>query len=170
MKFMAFVVVVCLALGGGVTASHSATSAQSWYEVKGQEVYGGAIDEFLARVRYFRQNRIKVVIGPECVSACTFYTALLKDNLLCARPGTYLGFHWFTLVAQGYTSDGSEVYVELGALAGIRPIEYSQYFNTYPRHVRQEILRRSPVGLPKPGKELYIPASDLGIPTCNPGL
>ena len=143
-----------------------ALPSSAWtHVVQGGEAYGGRTVEFLHRVAFFERNRVKVMLREDCWSSCTFYLKLLRQNLLCAKPGTKMVFHqffWATdLVsdAQGNLMSFKVARVYTGATA-------ARYWLQYPAAARSVILRHSPRGLPPPGKELFIPAKAFGVPEC----
>lgn len=135
------------------------------YIVRGAEARGGNTQYFLNGIKSFRKYRMRVVLPASCLSSCTLYTALLRDDLLCARSDTVLIFHQFFYTkdeevdAQGrLVSFGVDRYVSGG--------EKQHLWMTYPISVRRAILSHSPRGLPLVGNELTLPARELGIPAC----
>ncbi len=139
-----------------------------WF-VHGQETHGGLVTDFLGRIEYFEEAKITVVIGGNCGSACTLYTRLLKKGLLCAQPGTKMVFH------RPYQMDNivwdSQGNVKSRTFIGYLPkAEQRRFWLLYPPHVRREIQKHRPEGLPNVGNELTIRAKDLGIPICRFGM
>lgn len=53
---------------------------------------GGSVSEYLYTVEAARLTKTKIIIDGQCYSACTLYTRLAKDNLVCA---TYKGWFFF---------------------------------------------------------------------------
>ncbi|MBI4087836.1 hypothetical protein HY418_00425 [Candidatus Kaiserbacteria bacterium] len=142
-----------------------AAFAQPVHVVTGPERLGGSPYEFLAKMRAYRADGVKVVIGDKCISSCTLYTALLRDDLICAKPGAKFVFHRFVLV-DNIKVDGQgrlQSFHIMGPLTG--PMA-QQLWMTYPYRIRHQIMKRSGIGLPRVGNELTIPARQLGVPTC----
>jgi len=138
-----------------------------WY-VEGQELDGGMVEDFIKRVKDFRQKNITVVIKGQCQSSCTLYTALLKQGLLCARPGTKMVFHRPYYMTSLSLSENGEIksFIFGGYASEKEPLVHHRFWTTYPVQVRREILKHSPGGLPGVGREISLPAKAFGIPTC----
>jgi len=134
------------------------------YVVKGAEANGGRASFFLGSIAEYRKKGIRVVLSGTCISSCTLYTALLRDNLVCATPGTKLLFHqYFHVKNEQVDAQGRMVSFDLDRY--VEGTERQRIWMKYPRNVRQAILARSP-GLPALGKELSITAQELNIPRC----
>lgn len=134
------------------------------YHVRGPESRGGDIEFFLGSIRLFRESKVKVALEGACASACTLYTALLPDGLVCAAPGTKLVFHEFV-----YATDMvQEAGILMAYTAGppIRGRLWARVWNSYPPAIRRIITTRFPAGrLPPHGQEIAIDASEV-LPTC----
>jgi hypothetical protein len=168
MRSLKFWGVLLLALALSMSAQAASrispyTGGQS-YKVQGPVAKGGVSDTFLGLIRLFRKDRVMVVLYKEegCSSSCTLFTSLLKDGLLCARPGTKLGFHEFVETENMQVEGGVlKSYKVKGPVIGFA---FLKLWRTYPRHVRAVINKRG--GLPPHDDMMMIPARDLGIPTC----
>lgn len=144
-------------------AEHPVYAPGKPFVVTGAEANGGFVDAFIGSVRLFRQDRVKVELVGHCYSSCTLYTALLKDGLLCARPGTVLGFHQYV--------DADDMQIEGSTLRSYRvksPIRgqrLQKIMRTYPRHVL-DIVEQAGGFPPHTAPLLRISAKRLAIPAC----
>ena len=153
-----------LALVLGLAQSGSAHAFNGTYYVPESEAKGGEVEPVLAKIESFRRLNIRVVVPAECVSSCTLYTLLLRDGLLCAREGATLAFHQFLRrETRTVNADGTP---ESYWLNPATPEDLRRTWGAYPSSIKSAVLQRSPSGLPEQGNELYISASDLGIPPC----
>ncbi len=134
---------------------------------------GGPAQSFLQDIRNAkRSGEGRAVIDEVCVSSCTLYTALIKDDLFCAEPNVKFYFHWVAVAKNiEQTAEGVITSYERGdPLAAFenRFAETQQIWTTYPLRIRRLILKKTHNrGLPKPGQELVLTAKELGVPDCR---
>lgn len=144
--------------------SITSTASAMQYHVAGSEAKGGVVDLYLKRIDLFRKMRIKVFLEEDCVSSCTYYSALLAEELVCARPGVLLVFH----KAMRYRPRKVDKQGNVTSFWIEEPSkkDVQKTWGVYPKRVKEAVLRRSPGGLPYPGEEIFIPATEVGIPYC----
>ena len=135
------------------------------YVVRGAEAKGGTVSYFLNGLDGFKEKKIRVVLKGTCTSACTLYTALLRDKLLCAKPGTKLVFHQF-FYPKNANVDAAGVLHSTDVGHYVSGFERMNLWFTYPPSVRRIIFKHSPSGLPEVGNELVFSAKELNIPPC----
>lgn len=155
----------------GITAvSAHAFGLPQLHVVESPENRGGSVTEVLARIEHFRENGTTVILQGECISSCTLYTSLLRDDLLCAMPGTMLVFHQFRgkKGALKVRSDGTLVLddPELKRLTKHDPLG-EDIQEAYPGPVLDRLALVFPKGFPRLGHEQAIPASLLLVPECS---
>lgn len=138
--------------------------AEQTHVVQGPEREGGSPYEFLANVEYFRAHNVRVVVTDRCKSSCTLYTALLRDNLICARPSARFIFHRYVW-ANDLKVDAQGLIQSYRITGPIIGPEADALWMSYPLSVRKRIMAESPTGLPRHGEELTVPAIEL-VPRC----
>lgn len=168
MRMLAFLGMVLLS-SMGYTGTVAAASSIPVYTpgqpfvVQGREANGGLVDAYLGTVSLFRKDRTPVVLEKHCFSSCTLYTALLKDGLLCARPGTVLGFHEYVEAEQLDIVGGTlRSYRVIGPMQGTK---LERILRAYPKQVMRAIEAAGGFP-PHHGPLLVLSAKQLGIPTC----
>jgi hypothetical protein len=126
---------------------------------------GGSVEIFMGMIADSKREGIRRELVGECVSSCTLFTNLMKNGLVCARPGTVLVFHQF-VIATDLVIEGNIIKsYKVGSV--IRGPEFERIWSKYPYIVKKMLMKRSPNGgLPPHGQELKISADDLGIPGC----
>jgi len=95
---------------------------------------GGQIGQYLAKYRALRQSGDNVVVDGVCASACTMVLGAVPRRRLCVTPRAVFEFH----SAWDPASAGAPVISN----AGNRLL-----WSSYPRDIRQWILRHGGLGL-----------------------
>lgn len=151
-----------IAFGSAVNAD---TPYKETRPVVGRMAIGGSVHIFQTLIADSRREGIRRRLIDHCDSSCTLFANLLKDGLVCADHGTVLVFHR-PVVVENMELRGSSLLSD-GNLRKATDEQVRWVFELYDPHVRMVIMRRSVNGgLPPHGKELKVPAEDLGIPRC----